>query len=229
MVPPIRLSDAQLSDLRAVLFTDADAVNAFNAQLQNEPASFLTPSELRAILRRWYSRDVSRRIVKVCLYWANFCRQNNLTDKKTFSNWLKGSVEDKLNKAELKDWGKNFDVFWEVIASSLVSLSAKAVDVQFDFEKIFGGGRILTDLRPVFNIDRERVASMILTFSLRVDYAESGGRSSIALALDLQDIEQLRIACEEALTKAKALEKALDDGVQTPHFKIGEQGYDAVD
>jgi hypothetical protein len=87
--------------------------------------------------------------------------------------------------------------------SPAVVLPAKARELAFDFERIYTRARILTDIRPVFDDARNEIMGANVTQTLRLDYTSRNDSStSLSLALDMSDIEELRKCCKDALRKA---------------------------
>jgi hypothetical protein len=84
-----------------------------------------------------------------------------------------------------------------------IGAAAKALDVSYDFERIYTAGRFLTSVRPIFDDARERILGTTVVQTLRLEYSLSNGDpGSLSFALDKADIRQLMQSCAEALRKA---------------------------
>jgi hypothetical protein len=91
----------------------------------------------------------------------------------------------------------------QLLTSRSVRLAAKALEVSYDFERLYQAGRFLTTLRPVFDEMRQEILGATIVQTLRLEFFSApGDLSSISIALDRGDIEQLRRSCDEALRKA---------------------------
>jgi len=118
-----------------------------------------------------------------------------------------------LSEQDMLLWHECKPIIQRIVSSEFVTLYAKARDLAFDFERLFARSRILTDIRPVFDDERNIIVGADITQTLRLDFfsPERTTTNSMSFALDLADIEQLRKACEEALRKAKAARNLIDE------------------
>ncbi len=92
-----------------------------------------------------------------------------------------------------------------LLGSQSIRLATKALEVSYDFERIFMNARFLTSIRPVFDEDRENIMGAAIVQTLRLDYfAAAGGEITLSIAMDRADIERLRMSCDQALRKAQA-------------------------
>ncbi|HEV7405933.1 MAG TPA: hypothetical protein VGO11_23510 [Chthoniobacteraceae bacterium] len=92
-------------------------------------------------------------------------------------------------------------------------VSAKALSVSLDQERLFTECRILSDIRPVFgdDIDSAPKATVII-HKLRINYNEGGELRHFYVSLDAEDLEALKSSVERALKKDAGL-KAFLKGV----------------
>jgi hypothetical protein len=89
-----------------------------------------------------------------------------------------------------------------------LGVTAKAVDVLREHERVFCDARILTDVRPVFAADVHQTPdATVLIHELRIAYHESGDLKAIYVAMDSSDVRSLRDALERAVAKEATLEK----------------------
>lgn len=91
-----------------------------------------------------------------------------------------------------------------------VVLSARAFDIQHEYEKIFRDARIMTDIRPVFNIAGSEATGAMIVHNLTIGYSQDGDHKEIVVAMDDPDITTLKKLLERAETKAKVSEKLID-------------------
>jgi DNA-binding Lrp family transcriptional regulator len=89
-------------------------------------------------------------------------------------------------------------------------ISQKARRLSFEYERIFVSSDILTDLRPVFTSDGEKLLETIIQHKLVITQHDSSHRDSdIHFVLDARDVINLKNACERAIKKAKVLQDTL--------------------
>ena len=99
-----------------------------------------------------------------------------------------------------------------------MALSAKALDISYDFERVYASARFLTNIRPVYTEEHDAIIGATVVHTLRLDYVAANGEDgSISLAIDQDDIIKLQDACKDAVSKAslaKAKFEGRNDGVE---------------
>jgi hypothetical protein len=99
-----------------------------------------------------------------------------------------------------------------------LSLAAKARDLLTDHDHVYLGGRVVTDLRPVFRGQPEEIpAGIVLFHTLKINFwQKDGDRGTFYLALDDNDLGNLKKLLERAEVKSATLRKQLrDSGIKT--------------
>ncbi len=87
-----------------------------------------------------------------------------------------------------------------------LSVLAKARGVHTDHENTFCSVRILTDLRPVFDIDvKQDPVGFVVAHILKLGYHHAGRHTTIHIAMDKTDVENLMQALQRAKDKAITL------------------------
>ena len=121
-------------------------------------------------------------------------------------------------------WAACRDVLKSLLSSHSIRLSAKALEVSYDFERVYRDGRFITSIRPIFDDEREAVLGATVVQTLRVDYSSSltGEGTTISLVMDMADIVQLRLACDGAIRKGEAAYKAATATWNLPTLMPGE-------
>jgi hypothetical protein len=102
-----------------------------------------------------------------------------------------------------------------------VRLTSKAVDLLTDTQRVFYTSKILTDIRPVFSEDGNAADAAIIVHNLRIHYGESDEHKDFFVALDDDDLNQLRAVLDRAAHKAKVL-KPLMKKAELPHLDLEE-------
>ena len=85
-------------------------------------------------------------------------------------------------------------------------LSARAFDVQHEYEKLFASARILTDVRPVLRTPGVEPVGAIIVHNLKITYFEGGAYKQIFIALDNGDLSTLRKVLDRAELKTAGVE-----------------------
>lgn len=104
-----------------------------------------------------------------------------------------------------------------------VVLAARALDLVTEFDRVYHGARILTDLRPVFGPDaRAGAKAAALVATLKIDAHEGdGGVRPHYFALDHADLLELQGVIDRALVKSTEL-KRLAERLQLPYWEYEE-------
>lgn len=88
-----------------------------------------------------------------------------------------------------------------------LGVTAKALDVLTEHEKVFCDARVLTDVRPIFAADVEHSPdAFILVHKLRIAYHQDGALETTYIAMDASDVETLLAVLKRASSKEKSLE-----------------------
>lgn len=89
-----------------------------------------------------------------------------------------------------------------------LGISAKALDVMTEHDRIFCKARILSDIRPVFSDQLESAAAMII-HTLQIGFHQNGEHHECYFALDTDDIQKLKNIIDRAERKTNALQSIL--------------------
>lgn len=94
---------------------------------------------------------------------------------------------------------------------SVLGVTSKAIDVMRDHERIFTHSRVLTDMRPIFEVDLEKgPAAVVIVHMLKIQYADLDGTHEFFVALDSIDLEELRQQLDRAEKKGKSIKLMLN-------------------
>ena len=131
-----------------------------------------------------------------------------------------------LSEKDRLAWVQCRPIIGQILLSPNVQIVAKATDLAIDFSCLCIANRIITDVRPIFDEERNNIVGTAITQTLRMDYTTpSGDESTISIALDERDIKALFNSCKDALAKAEKSRKMIEEsGRETIMF--GEDEYD---
>jgi hypothetical protein len=101
----------------------------------------------------------------------------------------------------------------DVLAARPLWHAAKAYDLGTAFVRSLQSGRIITDVRPVFDDDpADRPGSAVITHSLILrTYNDDGQQKTFYITLDEEDLRSLKTQTERALDKLATLRGLLDE------------------
>ena len=118
--------------------------------------------------------------------------------------------------AHFEKWQKAKDAIVNAISRSanneFLNAQIKTRELTYLHDNIFGNCRLLTEVRPVFNVSGDKIVNSVLTTSLVVKYTDHAqDQKQITFAMDLNDLVELRSQCERALRKVAATEQMFND------------------
>ncbi len=101
---------------------------------------------------------------------------------------------------------------------NILSFRSKSIEVIRDHERLFKNSRIHTDMRPVFESGLEdSPAGVAIINMLKIEYVDLDGKHEFFVALDANDLKQLREQLDIADRKVKAIELMLNQ-VNIPYL-----------
>jgi hypothetical protein len=102
-----------------------------------------------------------------------------------------------------------------------LSLTSKALDVITDAERVFYTARILTDIRPIFDDEGKKVEAAVIMHNLRIHYGQDNDHRDFFVALDTDDVKELRSVLDRADQKAESMQ-ALLRGAKVSYLQMEE-------
>lgn len=110
------------------------------------------------------------------------------------------------------------------LSSKTLSVTAKALDVLTEHERVFDSVRIITDVRSIFgegltDIDIESPLAAVVIHMLKIRYNRGGDLEEFYVALDTEDIVEVRKCLERAEAKARNL-KAMLNTANVPYMGV---------
>ncbi len=135
-----------------------------------------------------------------------------------FLNVLKKSIEiseeEKISKYILDCWENFANFLRKILSIENITIIAKYTIIRADHKNVYQSGRLLTDIRPIFMSDLSVQANAATIYhNLKIDYFLHGSdkKKSIYLALDKNDLIELRSIIDRALNKEKNLERLFEN------------------
>ena len=96
-----------------------------------------------------------------------------------------------------------------------VSASVKGLEVLADHEQVYVRSRVLTDIRPIFDEDATAplLGSLVIN-TLKLTIRTDGHISGLCVALDIEDLKELRGVIDRAILKSSEMGIRLRDQTQ---------------
>ncbi len=208
----IELPEKALPDLKRIAGIDEARFDALmNAVRETEPAlrkaAFL--SKLSSKLPDFDEEDVQS-VIRAAFILYRIKERTGLSGTE-----LSELISQSTSKAAEEDFPASKRETLKARLAVLLNLdkslgvSAKALDVMTEHQHIYCAARILSDIRPVFTEQLESPSAMII-HNLQLGYHEDGRHHDFYVALDTDDLTQLKKVIERAEKKNDALVSVLN-------------------
>lgn len=213
--PRFRLNRTQAKDLEAIRNLGASEVDRIADALVGMPSPPFGSDELREVIKNLgVSPDTAASLVSVCVHFSSLQRQLDLDTEKIVGGVLQ-AIENlpeqiQWSADEVSKWTSIEPALARLLISDVVSIVSKRLELSYDYSKLWRSGRILTDIRPVFDLEGEEVQGAIISFTMRLYTQDSDGAHSESLAMDEADIKTLIKECERALKKSESARRFIE-------------------
>lgn len=208
----VRLSRSQIDDLVAMSGLGTIGLNQAADALERTKPTIKRTELRRAISSVVNDERALAAFLRALPGLATAIRKYNVSATDLLDSVQSGLLAQNVGDATLRNWHECRPVIERMLSSVAVRLYAKAREIAFDFERLYARARILTDIRPVYDDDRNVIIGTDITQTLRLDYFTSEAETkTITIALDTPDLEQLKKCCEDALQKAEVARKLIEN------------------
>jgi len=223
LAPRFRLTSTQRSGLATACEIGAVSLDRIAKRISSEKLT-IRRSKIEEVMCEEIGAERGSILAQLVFGIAGTFRRT-LTNPKEFLDRLEDSFPSGSDADErLSTWGASRPALQRLLETESVLLAAKAIDISYDFERVYIAGRLLTSIRPVFDGPREEVVGSTIVQTLRVEFiAPNGDQSSISIALDASDIQQLEKECRAALNKAEMAKKKIEKDCRIEAIIPGEE------
>lgn len=216
MASNVVIPKAQQPALKCLLGLPRVQAQGLLAALRSEQPSFYleTMASRLAAKLQLPSNDLA----DILMMLASMYLTSRSTDHSS-DDFATGVIHAAKDLDSLKDATTDWDHARQLIAGLLacdtsLGVTAKAISVTSDHEKLFSKARILTDMRPIFGDKiEERPAAAIVVHTLRITYRahphQRADLSSFFVAMNAEDLRELQTQIARALAKEQAIGRAL--------------------
>lgn len=225
----IKLVESQLKDLAVIRNIGDSNLGSFINKLK----SFQTPPlKVEDLTRVWCEvlpehKGSATAIIRMVLFFYTFRRQQSFSEKEVWEGIINGlknvPSEYRWNKKELKEWEKIESLFIELLSIDNVWTVSKALELGYDYTNLLQSARIITDIRPIFNINADDINGSVITYTLRLNFDSQGRNETLSIALDEKDVVTIRESCERALKKAKTAKSFMCSEGNKPSLILGTE------
>ncbi len=156
-----------------------------------------------------YSDDDASKVIAVLASFYSLKLEKGLSFDKFFDELFgalkrTGNKDLQLSDEQASEFRKHLEELLSLDES--LGVTTRALGVMVEHEHVWQSGRILTDLRPVFGADAtEAPKAAVLIHNLRIAYRDGAHIKEFFVALDTEDLDQLRRVLERAFDKEASL------------------------
>lgn len=218
MAVKIKFNPDQLKQLLRCAKIDGEKLADLVIQLGNHTEPILLPDRLLDELKKQLSEDEAELLLSQVL-WLSMLVRVSESKSVDVMKALRDAVDSPDRQAE---WDSIAVSMQGLIDSTPIRLVTKAMELSYDYANLLRKARIITDLRPLFDDEGEKVEGGVVTHTLRVAYLSDDGGHEVSLALDLQDVKKLREQCDRAIIKANSIRDEFVQSTKKPCLISGE-------
>jgi hypothetical protein len=182
----------------------------------------ISPKELRAALEQPLASGVVRALIEQLIWLRSFLDYSKVTPSETVGALSLGIKEKNWPDETYKKWERIAPLIEQFLSLDNVATTTKALELAADFEHVLLAINIITDIRPVFSVSRDRIVGGIVCSRLRLKYNDEDGQKGLSISVDKDEIERLQNICKDALKKIELATSMLKDG-NLPSFVSGEE------
>lgn len=144
--------------------------------------------------------------------------------RQNFNQTIDETVRDVMSSEGITIAKKDRSLFiqrlTEFLGVDALCITSKALDVLTNHQKILLGAQILTDLRPIFlDNPTDAPAAAVIVHTLKLTFRQGRERSDFFVALDTDDLVELRKVLDRAEKKVVSLKKVMKKA-KLPHLEV---------
>jgi hypothetical protein len=222
----LRVTKPQLADFKRIAELGSDRLEKVREKLRQLDKPTLHPQELFGMVRNLLS-DGAEPLVRQLLSFQGLVRQTGRPVEDVISG-INAAIERQGAEVGLEStaWANVEGELKLLVQEKSVRLAARAIELTYDYANLLRRTRILTDIRPLFNENADKIEGAVVSYTLRLHFNSADGEHELSIALDEADIQTLIAQCNRALKKAATSRSLVTDNCSIPVAVSGES-YDA--
>lgn len=200
--PQIRLNASRKTDLARVCELGAKKLDQVASKI--ESGFTIRRSQIEETIQEIIGQDDGKILTSVLFGVAGSFRRFSVSADDALERITQILASDLKDNPKFAEWEECRACLKRMMETQSVSLAAKALDISYDFERVYISGRLLTSIRPIFDESRQDIRGATIVQTLRLESASpDGDQVSISVAMDMSDIRRLQEECERAIKKAE--------------------------
>ncbi len=219
---PLPVSPQAEEDLLTIAGQPEEHLQEAYSRLAAITEGVISPKTLRSAIEQPLAPGVVRALVHQLVWLRSFIDYSKTTPSETVGALSLTIKQKKWPDDTYKKWEKIAPLIEKFLSLDNIVTTTKALELSSDFEHVLTAINIITDIRPVFSVNRDRVIGGIVLSRIRLKYNDEDGPKGLSIALDKDEIQQLETVCKEALRKIELATSMLKTG-KLPSFVSGEE------
>lgn len=183
-----------------------DELNNLLSLVSKEGKEVFTIGSLRDIAKRAIG-DNAGEIVSTLISLESLRRERETDVDKFVSNFTRSVEGLGWDEGQLELWNERSDILSSILKSPGINCVAKALDLGYDHDRIYYSGRVISDIRPIFNKDRTKISGGVTIHTLKIEYQENEEEKILSFVLDENDLKQLSGSLMQAVGKNEVMKE----------------------
>lgn len=231
MPTQIRLPPYQLADLQVIRDAGPELLLQMIAALEKFEPRPVPPTTLHQELRKELrdQKEIADCLFRQLLSLYGLVRQRGLRPEQILEGIRFGieTAEEPWSNEGMEKWWQVEPLLEKLLFLPIVRLVATTLDLSYEYANLLQRTRIITDIRPIFNLDATEIEGAVVTHTLRIRYDSVDGDHGLSIAMDENDVKTLLDQCNRALVKAQTAKRRMEQKGNIPTIISGEKGNEA--
>jgi hypothetical protein len=208
----LKVPKSLASDLESLASLGNDALSALVDRLQAHEGCIFKPAELRTMIDKAIAPPDAETVENVLMGLSALRRRSDASVEEILDGLSRGIAQYGWDAALQEGWDKIQPSLLLLLQQPSIVVTAKAVDLLYDYDHFFVGAKILSDLRPVFDDTKSQIVGATINHTLRMEFSDASGKQTdMSLVVNLDDIERLKKSCIDALKKGRTIESEIKE------------------
>jgi hypothetical protein len=199
MIERLTISKTQSEELEKILSIPEKELLTLAEKLGQE--DILTIGELRREIKGGVSQ-ANRELTKQIIALRRYGSKRGVAPDEVLNRLEAGLRHYGWDSEKLGLLTKIRGTIEKILSNESVYLTVKTGELYYDFAAHLHDARIVTDVRPVFDADRDVIKRAIAFSVLKIAYSDQlENEGQLEIVLTLEELEALRIECKRAIKK----------------------------
>ena len=225
----LHISPRQSKSLQAVAKVSEDSFKKIATEICRKSEVSVKASDLlKRIEVISKDADFAKALCSQLMSLSSFGRSEHLDVEGVLAALYEGIKRSELDPTTIAWFDGVREPLKALLESEAIRLPAKALGLSGEYERILSTANVVTDVRPVFDHQRDLVIGAVVSQALIVSYLENSRRfdeGSISIVLDVKDIDGLIEELTRAKRKAEKVKEQFGESLAGNIFAIGEEAY----